>query len=172
MPWVRVAPSRSPPRLQAGKRAAKRLCRYLAYSVTVVVEPIGWASSRSCRHGPGSFHDRALGTPRAVSGSALTTQADTNTGTRRCKIHGLVLTLVREPIYLEATTLPPHISNDPYIEVEVVETAPPGVEVTRLKAERAEELTVADTVPTTAPTSSRPSGSKSPRRPTPSPRPA
>lgn len=64
---------------------------------------------------------------------------DTPAGTRRYTVHGEVLTFGREPVYLQASQLPPELANDAYLDVEPVEAAPPGTEVLHLKAERIEQ---------------------------------
>jgi hypothetical protein len=78
-----------------------------------------------------------------VTGEVLST----STATRRCVVAGNVLTFGREPVYLRAAKLPPELAGDRYLKIETVETAPPGAEVIRLKAERVEEPEAADTLP-------------------------
>jgi hypothetical protein len=78
-----------------------------------------------------------------VTGEVLST----STATRRCIVAGHVLTFGREPVYLQAAQLPPELDSDRHLKIEVVETAPPGVEVIRLKAERVEEPAAADSLP-------------------------
>ncbi len=78
-----------------------------------------------------------------VTGEVLETAA----ATRRCKVYGHVLTFGREPVYLQATKLPPELANDNCLRIEPVDSAPPGVEVLKLMAERIEQPTDDDTPP-------------------------
>jgi hypothetical protein len=78
-----------------------------------------------------------------VTGEVLST----STATRRCIVAGHVLTFGREPVYLRAAQLPPELADDRHLRIEAVDTAPPGAEVIRLKAERVEEPEAADAVP-------------------------
>jgi hypothetical protein len=78
-----------------------------------------------------------------VTGEVLETAA----ATRRCKVHGRVLTFGREPVYLQAAKLPPELANDNCLRIEPVDSAPPGVEVLKLKAERTEQPTNDNTPP-------------------------
>jgi hypothetical protein len=61
------------------------------------------------------------------------------TATRRCKVAGHVLTFGREPVYVRAAKLPPELADDRKLWIETVDTAPTGVPVINLKAERVEE---------------------------------
>jgi hypothetical protein len=78
-----------------------------------------------------------------VTGEVLETAA----ATRRCKVYGRVLTFGREPVYLQAAKLPPELANDNCLRIEPVDSAPPGVEVLKLKAERIEQPADDDTPP-------------------------
>lgn len=78
-----------------------------------------------------------------VTGGVLETAA----ATRRCKVHGRVLTFGREPVYLQAAKLPPELANDNCLRIEPVDSAPLGVEVQKLKAERIEQPANDDTPP-------------------------
>jgi len=64
---------------------------------------------------------------------------ETTTATRRCKVNARVLTFGREPVYVEATNLPDALTTDPYLQIDTVETMPPGVIVIDLKSERVQE---------------------------------
>jgi hypothetical protein len=64
---------------------------------------------------------------------------DTEAGTRQLKIEGTIRTFGREPIYLQAEKLPEKLTSDPYLEITLVDTAPPDVIVIDLKAERVQE---------------------------------
>ena len=70
-----------------------------------------------------------------VTGDVL----DTANATRQLKLEGRVLTFGREPIYLQADKLPEKLTADPYLDIQVVDAAPPGVDVIDLKAERVQE---------------------------------
>ena len=70
-----------------------------------------------------------------VTGDVL----DTANATRQLKIEGRTLTFGREPIYLQAETLPEKINTDPYLDITTVDSVPPGTEVIDLKAERVQE---------------------------------
>jgi hypothetical protein len=83
-----------------------------------------------------------------VTGEVLSTSE----ATRRCIVAGHVLTFGREPVYVQAAQLPPELAGDRHLKIEAVETAPPGAEVIRLKAERVEEPAAADTLPDEDPT--------------------
>jgi hypothetical protein len=74
-----------------------------------------------------------------VTGDVLST----STATRRCVVAGHVLTFGREPVYLRAAKLPPELADDRHLRIETVDTAPSGVPVINLKAERVEEESVA-----------------------------
>jgi hypothetical protein len=74
-----------------------------------------------------------------VTGDVLST----STATRRCVVAGHVLTFGREPVYLRAAKLPPELADDRHLRIETVDTAPSGVPVINLKAERVEEEIVA-----------------------------
>jgi hypothetical protein len=74
-----------------------------------------------------------------VTGDVLST----STATRRCVVAGHVLTFGREPVYLRAAKLPPELADDRHLRIETVDTAPSGVPVINLKAERVEEQIVA-----------------------------
>ena len=76
-----------------------------------------------------------------VTGEVLST----STATRRCVVAGNVLTFGREPVYLRAAKLPPELANDNCLRIEPVDSAPPGVEVLKLKAERVEQPADDDT---------------------------
>jgi hypothetical protein len=70
-----------------------------------------------------------------VTGSVL----DTVNATRNVTVDGQVLTFGLEPVYIRAAELPPEITGDPYLRFEEVQSAPPGVPVTKLKAERVQD---------------------------------
>ena len=77
-----------------------------------------------------------------VTGDVL----ETATATRRVDVDGQVLTFGREPVYVRAAELPPQIADNPYLRIELVDSAPPDVEVIEfLKPER-----VQDPAPTAA----------------------
>ncbi|HVS00031.1 MAG TPA: hypothetical protein VMW27_25620 [Thermoanaerobaculia bacterium] len=61
---------------------------------------------------------------------------DTSNAIRRITVDGQVLTFGREPVYIRAAELPPKLTEDPYLRIQEVKSAPPGVAVTMLKAER------------------------------------
>jgi len=86
-----------------------------------------------------------------VTGDVLST----STATRRCVVAGHVLTFGREPVYLRAAKLPPELADDRHLRIETVDTAPSGVPVINLKAERVEEESVA---PPTAEAAIEPDG--------------
>jgi hypothetical protein len=71
-----------------------------------------------------------------VTGDVL----DTANATRQLKIEGRTLIFGREPLYLQAETLPEKIATDPYLDITAVDTVPPGTEVIDLKAERVQEV--------------------------------
>ncbi len=64
---------------------------------------------------------------------------ETATGTRQYHVEGHLLTFGRDPIYLRADVLPKKLTNDPYLRIDTVATAPPDVVVIDLKAERVQE---------------------------------
>jgi hypothetical protein len=70
-----------------------------------------------------------------VTGAVL----DTANATRRVNVDGQVLTFGREPVYVRAAELPRVLTDDPHLRIEEVQSAPPGVAVTKLKAERVQE---------------------------------
>ena len=70
-----------------------------------------------------------------VTGAVL----ETANATRRVVVDGQVLTFGREPVYIRAAALPTEIADDPCLRIEEVQSAPPGVSVTKLKAERVQE---------------------------------
>lgn len=70
-----------------------------------------------------------------VTGAVL----ETSNATRRVIVDGQVLTFGREPVYIRAAALPPELTDDPCLRIEEVQSAPPGVSVTKLKAERVQE---------------------------------
>jgi hypothetical protein len=70
-----------------------------------------------------------------VTGSVL----DTVTATRSVTVDGQVLTFGLEPVYIRAAELPPVLTEDPHLRIEEVQSAPPGVPVTKLKAERVQD---------------------------------
>ncbi len=70
-----------------------------------------------------------------VTGAVL----DTANATRRVNVDGQVLTFGREPVYVRAAELPRVLTDDPHLRTEEVQAAPPGVAVTKLKAERVQE---------------------------------
>jgi hypothetical protein len=70
-----------------------------------------------------------------VTGAVL----ETSHATRRARVDGQVMTFGREPVYIRADELPAELADDPCLHIEKVESAPPGVAVTRLKAERVQE---------------------------------
>jgi len=86
-----------------------------------------------------------------VTGDVLSTSA----ATRRCVVAGHLLTFGREPVYLRAAKLPPELADDRHLRIETVDTAPSGVPVINLKAERVEEESVA---PPTAEAAIEPDG--------------
>jgi hypothetical protein len=67
-----------------------------------------------------------------VTGEVL----ETATATRQHNVDGQVLTFGRDPIYLQADKLPQKLTADPYLEINPVDTVPPGNDVIDLKAER------------------------------------
>ncbi len=70
-----------------------------------------------------------------VTGAAL----ETSNAIRRITIDGQVLTFGSEPVYIRAAELPTKLTEDPYLRIQEVQSAPPGVAVTKLKAERVQE---------------------------------
>ncbi len=70
-----------------------------------------------------------------VTGAVL----ETSHATRRARVDGQVMTFGREPVYIRADELPAELADDPCLHIEKVDSAPPGVAVTRLKAERVQE---------------------------------
>ena|SRR5690349_3322776 len=70
-----------------------------------------------------------------VTGAVL----ETANATRRVNVAGQVLTFGTVPVYIRAAALPPEIADDPCLRIEEVQSAPPGVEVTKLKAERVQD---------------------------------
>jgi len=70
-----------------------------------------------------------------VTGAVL----ETSNATRRVNVDGQVLTFGTVPVYIRAAALPPEIADDPCLRIEEVQSAPPGVEVTKLKAERVQD---------------------------------
>ena len=78
-----------------------------------------------------------------VTGEVLETVA----ATRRVNVNGFVLTFGREPVYVRAAKLPPQLADDPKLRIETVDTAPPGVEVLGLKAERVQDPAAAEELP-------------------------
>lgn len=80
-----------------------------------------------------------------VTGAVL----ETSNATRRVNVDGQVLTFGREPVYIRAAELPSELAGDPCLRIEEVQSAPLGVEVTELKAERVQnpEAAVAPSPP-------------------------
>lgn len=78
-----------------------------------------------------------------VTGEVLETAA----ATRRVNVNGFVLTFGREPIYVWAAKLPPQLADDPKLRIEAVDSAPPGVEVFGLKAERVQDPAPVEELP-------------------------
>jgi len=64
---------------------------------------------------------------------------ETATCTRQYHVEGHLLTFGRDPIYLRADVLPKKLTNDPYLRIDTVATAPPDIVVIDLKAERVQE---------------------------------
>lgn len=78
-----------------------------------------------------------------VTGSVL----DTVNATRRVNVDGQVLTFGREPVYIQAAKLPLVLTEDRCLRIEEVQSAPPGVAVTKLKAERVQDPEAAMAAP-------------------------
>lgn len=78
-----------------------------------------------------------------VTGDVL----DTANATRRIKVASQVLTFGREPVYVQAAKLPPQLADDPKLRIEAVDSAPAGVEIIDLKAERVQDPAVAEEPP-------------------------
>ena len=78
-----------------------------------------------------------------VTGDVL----ETSHATRRIKVAGQVLTFGREPVYVQAAKLPPQLADDPKLRIEAVDSAPAGVEVLGLKAERVQDPVIAEEPP-------------------------
>lgn len=70
-----------------------------------------------------------------VTGAVL----NTVNATRSVTVDGQVLTFGLEPVYIRAAELPPVLTGDPHLRIEEVQSAPPGVPVTKLKAERVQD---------------------------------
>ena len=74
-----------------------------------------------------------------VTGEVL----ETVNATRRANVEGQVLVFGREPVYIRAAELPLQLSDDRYLHIEAVDSAPSVVVVIDLKSERVQEPTAA-----------------------------